>query len=922
MQPIPPHLEPSGRAQASGVEADASLLGLAPARAARRLRALSWGFEDARAGEHTHAMHPYPAKFVPDLPRSLIQLLSRRGELVLDPFSGGGTAAVEALIADRRFYGIDANPVGNIIARAKTTVPTKDDERALRDLEAALLALEPAGVASATPTWVPVIPNRSKWYDDDVFHALAVIRDRVVAIGERSARELALVAFIQAAARLSFQESETRYTSKPRAIDVIEVPRAVVSELRRVRRISQATDLSDACRPEFFDGDARDPAAFAVTPGSVGLVVTSPPYPNTYDYHLYHRFRLFWLGEDPSGLRRVEIGSHLKNQGIDDPIREYLSDMRAVLDNCLRVLAPGRYAVFVVGDGLFKGETFETARFVAEVARGVGFDHVATLDRPLPTNRRSVTKPGRRLAVEQMLVLRRPAGVRAALAGDPNYALFPYERDLQLRELEALGGSPDLAPDGEVHVVPVDDLDRAAFTHAIRLPDGEARPTFQRRVEAPTDSSRRKNSTYLSHGIHRYKGKFYPQLAKSLLNLAGLEPGRSLVLDPFGGSGTVALEAILNGLDAVSVDCNPVAVAIARAKVSLALADRRDLRACFERTRAELSGAPPGGSQRLTQFGDDTLEELERWFPGPVLAKLDWLLGSIRSGGGKVPPEVLEVLVSDLVREVSQQEPRDLRIRRRKQPISDAPVYELFLDRLATLEERLSRFGTEPDGRARQGSAAVIYGDAADPATFAGLDGRSIDAVVSSPPYAAALPYIDTDRLSLAAVFGYGSPGRRPLEQTMIGSREITERTRAASEAKLAQGADPALPESTRAFLAAFAQAVADDGDAGFRRRQTPAVLLRYFRAMGDVLANVAASMTRGASCWLVLGDSRSTIGGRRWTIPTVDEVASIGQHVGLELIDRIPVTVTREDRLHARHAITRNEILRLEARPRAQAQP
>lgn len=515
-----------------------------------------------------------------------------------------------------------------------------------------------------------------------------------------------------------------------------------------------------------------------------------------------------------------------------------------------------------------------------------------------------------------MVVLRRPTGERAAIVRDPNYQLFPYERDLQRRELAALGGSPMLRADGALAVVPAHSLNRAAFVHAYQPSTGPCAPTFQSLVESVSErSSRRKNSTYFAHGIHRYKGKFYPQLAKSLLNLSGLEPEHgALVLDPFGGSGTVALEAVLNGYDAASIDCNPVATAVARAKTDLATADLRHVRDLLARIRSRVVAAPPSGSETLTQFAAEAEIELARWFPEPVLAKLDWLLGEVRTDPYKLVATLLEVLVSDLIRDVSQQEPRDLRIRRRPVPIADAPVYELFLGRLEGIDSRLLDFSGRADrARLQSGRAVVVEGSSSDSETFGFLRGRRIDAVISSPPYAAALPYVDTDRLSLAAVFGYGAAARRPLERTMIGSREITVRERRRFEHELAAGGD-GLPSSTSGFLADFMSAIDGDPDAGFRRQQAPAVLLRYFLAMGAVLGNLAPRMVPGACCWLVLGDSRSTVGGRRWTIPTVDQVAAIAEHRGLRLLDRIPITVTREDALHSRHAITRNEVLQFVA--------
>jgi len=897
-------------------ESPECLLEATPGRVARLLTSLDWDFSSARSDGGLHSLHPYPAKFIPQLARQAITALSRPGDLILDPFSGGGTAAVEALTTGRRFFGIDANPVGNAVALAKTSGLEQADISALRRFEAALLALQQPELEADRAVWLPQIPKVEKWYRSDIFRALGVIREQIGKIPSGRARNLALVAFIQAAARLSFQESETRYTSRPRPMDVLDAPRTVISELRRMRKIAAQAPAAAPGAVCIVDGDSRDPASFALEPGSAGLIVTSPPYPNAYDYHLYHRFRLFWLGVSPAGLRRVEIGSHLKNQAAKSPEDAYLSDTRLVLQNCYKALAHGRYAAIVLGDGLFKGEVFETARHVRAIASELGFEHVTTVDRALPVHRRSVTKPGRRLTTEQIVILRRPSEDRRGLVVDPNYKLSDYERELQLRELRALGGSPRTRADGEIEVAAVSELRHASFSHGVTGTTGELVESYQRLAEdTQTASSRRKNSTYFAHGLHRYKGKFYPQLAKSLLNLSGLEPGESLVVDPFGGSGTVALEAVLSGVDALSIDCNPLATEVARAKLSLAAMPLDHCIRAIERIAARVSKAPRKGSRDLTQFAAATLPELERWFPAPVLRKLDWLLTAIRGVDAQLVG-VLQVLASDLIRDVSQQEPKDLRIRRRSVPIDDASVYELFLARLEQTHSRMSLFGRYLQSAAPGlGRGVAALASSADRETLPTLlQGRRIDAVVSSPPYAAALPYVDTDRLSLAAIFGLSAKERKAIERDTIGSREITERERAEFDAKLDSEDDGQLPESTRSFLAAYREAVDADAKAGFRRRQAPAVLLRYFRSMSAVFSNLKGSLDRGAPCWLVLGDSRSTIGGQPWRIPTVDEVAAIAELHDFCLIDRIPITVTRENRLHSRNAITRNEILELRA--------
>lgn len=69
----------------------------------------------------THNFYRYPARFSPAFAARAIQLFSRPGDVVLDPFMGGGTTIVEALASGRRAVGTDLNPLAVSIAKVKTT---------------------------------------------------------------------------------------------------------------------------------------------------------------------------------------------------------------------------------------------------------------------------------------------------------------------------------------------------------------------------------------------------------------------------------------------------------------------------------------------------------------------------------------------------------------------------------------------------------------------------------------------------------------------------------------------------------------------------------------------------------------------------------------------------------------------------------
>ena len=61
------------------------------------LQSQDWSFTHDDTRYLTHDLHPYPAKFIPQIPAHLIARLSVPGDTVFDPFGGSATTAVEAV---------------------------------------------------------------------------------------------------------------------------------------------------------------------------------------------------------------------------------------------------------------------------------------------------------------------------------------------------------------------------------------------------------------------------------------------------------------------------------------------------------------------------------------------------------------------------------------------------------------------------------------------------------------------------------------------------------------------------------------------------------------------------------------------------------------------------------------------------------
>ena len=883
---------------------------------------VDWSFSNEDTSYLSHDIHPYPAKFIPQIPGTLIARLSLRGELVLDPFGGSGTTALEALRLGRRALSIDANPLGSLIGRVKTSTlaepATTQELRALvAGIRARLASMpdSPEGWIHDYEQYIPAIPNLDKWFEPWPIAELALVKGSIDRLKDPVAVDLASLALSRTVLRASNQESETRYVAVPDDVARGFVLGRFLHELgivvERVRRTSDEIQYGLA---DFVTEDARFLPSEAYPDSSVDLVVTSPPYGNANDYHLYHRFRLFWLGFEPKDLADVEIGSHLRHQREQTGFMHYMKDMSMCLQALQRILKPGRYAVLVVGDAIYGGEHHDAATKFTEAARQVGFESVGNLRRPLPDNRRSF-KAGRRAKDESLMVLRKPdEPVRLALE-PPMYRMWLYERALRRREARALLGAVRSGKNGLL-VVRTDPLTatkarRMTFSRGVAWGSHIER-TWQAVLEngLSTDPAARKDPKYATHGLHAYKGKFYPQLAKALMNISDVPEG-GVILDPFCGSGTTLLEAHLNGLQARGADLHPLARKIASAKVQVLDLPPSLVRDVVEALEMRVSGSA-GVTDSREQFASEAVAEIESWFPAPVVSKLDWLLANIRSLSYGVLQDFLEVILSDLLREVSHQEPSDLRIRRRKTPLKDADVFGLFGERLRLQMSRLEKFwrirGFAPSAFY---PAMIVEGDTREAATLKalGLSEASADLVLTSPPYATALPYIDTDRLSLLVLFGTTGSQRRPLEQALTGSREISPTQRRDWEQAI-ERRQHALPRPIVRFVDQLARDNADT-DAGFRRLQLPALLMRFFDDMRRVLLNVEGVMKPGAELVMVLGDNFTHVNGLERRIPTTDFVAMVADQIGLERLERVPITVTKENVIHSRNAITENTALR-----------
>ncbi|MHC4681965.1 MAG: DNA methyltransferase, partial [Planctomycetota bacterium] len=79
----------------------------------------------------THNFYKYPARFSPAFASTAIDLFSKPGDVVTDPYMGGGTTIVEAMVAGRHAIGADLNSLSLFLTRVKTTSLTSKEKESL-----------------------------------------------------------------------------------------------------------------------------------------------------------------------------------------------------------------------------------------------------------------------------------------------------------------------------------------------------------------------------------------------------------------------------------------------------------------------------------------------------------------------------------------------------------------------------------------------------------------------------------------------------------------------------------------------------------------------------------------------------------------------------------------------------------------------
>lgn len=370
------------------------------AAVAAKLAAVDWDFKVRVVQHDIESVHPYPAKFIADLPGAFLDVLPvPSGGLIMDPFCGSGTTLAEAQRRGFETLGVDLNPIACLMARVKTS-PLPEGV-----LESADLVVRELDKSAAVE--VPLIPNLAHWFKPSIQVALTRLTQAIERAPEAHKDFLRLAAS-SIIVRVSNQESDTRYAAIEKGVEAKDVREAFRKSCDRLHAaLTSRFYILNAAT--VVEGDLLK-VDMGEHSGRVGMIVTSPPYPNAYEYWLYHKYRMWWLGHNPISVKEKEIGARAhffkKNRHTSET---FVHQMQEAFARFGELLMPGGWVCFVVGRSVIHGEVIDNAKIVEEAGLAMGFEAVYRGTRNVLGSRKSFNLSHANIKQEAIVVLRKVA---------------------------------------------------------------------------------------------------------------------------------------------------------------------------------------------------------------------------------------------------------------------------------------------------------------------------------------------------------------------------------------------------------------------------------------------------------------------------------------------------------------------------------
>ncbi|MFH1771328.1 MAG: transcriptional repressor LexA [Candidatus Omnitrophota bacterium] len=376
----------------------------------------SWDYKGEKTKSYTHGLHSYPAMFIPQVARRLLETYSRKGDTICDIFCGSGTALAESRLSNRNAYGIDLNPLAIFLAKVKTT--EINPSTLLKEYYNLINKIDQIKVDKSER---PDFMNINFWFKEKVILKLAKIKKAIKEIKNEKIRNFFLVSFSETV-RLSSNTNNGEFKLVRIKSDKLErhdpdvlgiFKKKTELNIEGMRNFYEKVDKNTWVKLIYGDTSRIN----TIQNNSIDCVITSPPYGDsrtTVAYGQFSRLSAQWIDifENPnnaSGVDNQLLGgkpsnnllhslesTHLKEslEQITERDKKRAKDVLSFyvgLNECLKksydILKRKKYFCLVIGNRTVKQVRIPTDFIIAELGDKIGFSCEDIFVRNIPGKR-------------------------------------------------------------------------------------------------------------------------------------------------------------------------------------------------------------------------------------------------------------------------------------------------------------------------------------------------------------------------------------------------------------------------------------------------------------------------------------------------------------------------------------------------------
>lgn len=268
----------------------------------------------------------------------------------------------------------------------------------------------------------------------------------------------------------------------------------------------------------------------------------------------------------------------------------------------------------------------------------------------------------------------------------------------------------------------------------------------------------------LTHGLHKYPAKFFPELPRWLIKRYSKEG--DLIIDPFSGSATTNIEALLAKRHSVGIDVSPFSRFIAKVKVTPL--DKTELEICKNKILRLLVNYHP---EKVSVDDIPSFPYRDNWFNREIILELAYIKNCIENlDTNEDVKDFLKVCFSSIIRSVSNADDNCTRTVIRKKlnkVVNPSDALRKFAEAVLTNIPKMIDFS-----RLCPNNINVTFPENMDARNIK-YKKETFDLALTSPPYANAVDYPRTHQLEIYWL-GFAQGSLTPLKKKQVGTESVS----------------------------------------------------------------------------------------------------------------------------------------------------